>query len=53
MTKNILSVPAMAQMGAEGRFDKEKRTVFKDGKTITIGHVLDSKLYRVNTPECA
>ena len=27
--------------------------MFKDGKKINIGHVLDSKLYRVHTPEFA
>ena len=43
----------MAQMGAEARFDKEKCTVFKDGKNITIGYVLEGKLYRANTPDFA
>ena len=50
LTKNLLSVPAMAQMGEEIRFDKEKYIVLKDNKQYNIGHVLDGKLYRVNTP---
>ena len=53
LTKNLLSVPAMAQMGAEICFDKEKCTVIKNGKKITIGHMLNGKLFRVNTPEFA
>ena len=53
LTKNLLSVPAMAQMGAEVRFDKEKCILMKDNKQYNIGHVLDGKLYRVNTPEYA
>ena len=53
LTKNLLSVSAMAQMGTEVPSDKEKCTVFKDGKKITIGHCLDGNLYRVNTPEFA
>eukprot|EP00795_Rhopilema_esculentum_P006029 gene6029-11402_t len=44
LTKNLLSVPAMAQMGAEVCFDKEKCVVYKNGKKITVGHVLDGKL---------
>ena len=51
LTKNLFSVPAMAQMGAEICFDKEKCTVIKNAKKITIGHVLNGKLFRVNTPE--
>ena len=51
LTKKLLSVPAMAQMGAEIRFDKEKCIVLKDNKQCNIGHVSDEKLHRVNTPE--
>ena len=51
LTKNLLSVPAMAQMGAEVCFDKEKCVVIKDGKKITVGNVLAGKLYRVTAPE--
>ena len=53
LTKYLLSVPAMAQMGAEIRFDKDICIVLKDHKQYNIGHVLDGKLYRVNTPEYA
>ena len=51
LTKNLLSVSAMAQMGAEICFDKEKCTVIKNGRNIVIGHMLNGKLFRVNTPE--
>ena len=51
LTKNLLFVPAMAQMGVEICFDKEKCTVIKNGKKITIGHMLNGKLFRVNRPE--
>ena len=53
LTKNLLSVPAMAQMGAEIRFDKVKCIVLKDKKQCNIGHLSDEKLYNVNTPEYA
>ena len=53
LTKNLLSVPAVAQIGAEIGFDKEKYIVLKDNKQYNIGHVLDGKLYKVNTPEFA
>ena len=32
LTKNLLSVPAMALMGAEISFDKDKCLVLEDGK---------------------
>lgn len=58
LSKNLLSVPAMpmalmAMMGADIRFDKTKCVVIKDDKEITIGHIFDDKLYRVNTDEYA
>ena len=53
LAKNLLSVRAMTNMGAEVTFDKEKCVILKDNKRFTIGHVLDGKLYRVNTPEFA
>ena len=53
LTKNLPSIPAMAQMGAEIGFDKGKCIGLKDNKQYNIGHVLDGKLYRVNTPEYA
>ena len=51
LRKNLLSVPAMAQMGAETRFEKEKCIVVKNDKEYSVGNVLDGKLYRVNTSE--
>ena len=39
----------MTQMIAEVIFDKEKCHIIKNGKTINIGHLLDSKLFVVNT----
>ena len=53
LTKNLLSVPAMALMGAEIRFDKDKCLVLKDGKEFVIGCLLHDKLYSVNTKEYA
>ena len=53
LTKNLLSVPAMALMGAEIRFDKDKCLVLKDGKEFDIGCLLHDKLYSVNTKEYA
>ena len=53
LTKNLLSVPAMALMGAEIRFDKDKCLVLKDGKEFVIGCLLHDKLYSVNTVEYA
>ena len=47
--KNLLSVPAMTQMQAEVTFDEEKCYIIKNGETINIGHLLDSKLFAVNT----
>ena len=53
LTKNLLSVPAMALMEAEIRFDKDKCLVLKDGKELIIGCLLRDKLYSVNTIEYA
>ena len=53
LSKNLLSVPAMALTGAEVRFDKTKCVVIKDGKEFIIGHIVNDKLYRVNTDEYA
>ena len=53
LTKNLLSVPAMALMGAEIRFDKDKCLILKDSKEFVIGHLLSDKLYTVNTIEYA
>ena len=49
LTKNLLSVPAMALMGAEIRFDKDKCLILKNSKEFVIGHLLSDKLYTVNT----
>ena len=53
LTKNLLSVPAMALMRAEIRFDKDKCLVLKDGKELVIGCLLHDKLYSDNTIEYA
>ena len=53
LAKNLLSVHAMTKMGAEVTFDKEKCVILKDNKKFTVGHILDGKLYRVNTHEFA
>ena len=53
LTKNLLSVPAMALMGAEIRFDRDKCLVLKNGKEFVIGCLPDDKLYTVNTVEYA
>jgi hypothetical protein len=53
LTKNLLSVPAMALMGAEIRFDKGKCVVMKNDKEYVIGSLMNDKLYTVNTVEYA
>eukprot|EP00795_Rhopilema_esculentum_P015400 gene15400-6640_t len=53
LLQNLISVPAMAQMGATVTFDKDKCTVLKDGQKLTLGYIIDRKLYRVNSPEFA
>ena len=54
IAKNLLSVSAMTQKGAEVLFENDKCYVTKDGKTMNIGHLVSSKLYVVNTePDCA
>ena len=49
----MLSVSAMTLMGAEVSFDDGKCCVTKEGKTISIGHIINSKLYMVNREEYA
>ena len=49
LSKNLLSVPAMTQMGAEGLFDEGKCIISKNERKVTIGHLVYSKLYMVNT----
>ena len=51
LSKNLLSVSAMTQMGAEVLFNDGKCVISKDGREITIGHLVDNKLYLVNTDE--
>lgn len=51
LTKNLISVPAITQMGAEVTFDKDKCIIVKDDKKLILGNIIDKKLYRVNTPE--
>ena len=50
LAKNLLSVLAMALMGAKVYFDKEKCIVMKDGKEF-IRQLLSNKLYTVDTAE--
>ena len=45
---NLLSVPAMALMGAEILFSLDKCVVLKDGKEFVIGNLIENKLYTVN-----
>ena len=51
LSKNLLSVSAMTQMGAEVLFNDGKCIISKDEREITIGHLVDSKLYVVNAHE--
>ena len=52
-TKNLLSVPAMALMGAKIYFDKDKCLVRKNSQEFVIGSLLRDKLYTVNSAEYA
>ena len=52
MTKNLLSVPAMALMKAQVCFDEEHCVIEKNGREYVIGSLHD-KLYMVNTVEYA
>ena len=49
LSKNLLSVPAVTQMAAEVLFDEGKCIISKNERKATIGHLVDSKLYVVNT----
>ena len=51
--KELVTVPAMTQMGAEVLLDEGKCIVSKNERKITIGHMVDNKLYMVNTEEYA
>ncbi len=53
ITKNLSSVPVMTQMGAEVLFDNGKCSITKDGRTISIGHIVGNKLYKLITEEYA
>ncbi len=46
-------MPAMTQIGAEALFDIGKCSITKDGRTTNIGHMVDNKLYTLNTEEYA
>ena len=50
---NLLSVPAMALMGAEIRFNRDECVVLKGKKEFVIGSLIDNKLYTVNVAESA
>ena len=49
LSKNLLSVPAMTQIGPEVLFDEEKCIISKNERKVTIGHLVDGKLFIVNT----
>ncbi|CAB4020330.1 Retrovirus-related Pol poly from transposon TNT 1-94 [Paramuricea clavata] len=51
LAKNLLSVPAMASMGAKVSFDDEKCVVSKEEKEYVIGKLVDGMLYTVNPVE--
>ena len=53
LAKNLLSVPAMASMGAEVQFDDKKCIISKEGKDYVIGKLVDGMLYTVNTVDFA
>ena len=53
LAKNLLSVPAMASMGAKVSFDDEKCVVYKEEKEYVIGKLVDGMLYAVNPVEFA
>jgi hypothetical protein len=53
LAKNLLSVPAMASMGAEVQFDDKKCIISKEGKYYVIGKLVDGMLYTVNTVDFA
>ena len=54
ISKNLLSVPAMTQKGAEVLFESDKCYVTKNGVTMNIGHLISNNLYVINTePHCA
>ena len=54
IAKNLVSVSAMTRNAAEVLFENDKCYVTKDGKTMNIGHLINSSLYVINTePDCA
>ena len=53
LTKNLSSVSSIAKNGGVVKSDEQKCILSKEGKNITIGNIVDGKLYRVNTPEFA
>ena len=46
-----MSVAAIVNHGAEIKFDKKTCTIIKDKQTLVIGHMMDEKLYKVNTAD--
>ena len=49
-----LSVPKITNLGVEVSFDQGGCAIIvKDGRSKTIGHIIDEKLCLVNTPEYA
>ena len=51
LSKNLLSVPTMTKSGSQVIFDKDKCCVVnKEGRSLTIGHCINEKLYKVTSP---
>ena len=54
ISKNLLSLPAMTQKGAEVLFESDKCYVTKNGTTMHIGHLISNNVYMINTePQCS
>ena len=51
LSKDLLSIAAMTQMGAEVLFDERKCIISKNERKVTTGHLVDSKLYMVTQME--
>ena len=49
LSKNLLCVPAMMEMGADVLFDEGKGIISKNERKVTIRHLVDSNSYTVNT----
>jgi transposase InsO family protein len=51
LSKNLLSVPTIAKSGVKVLFDKDQcHVINKEGRSLTIGHCINEKLYKVTSP---